>query len=103
MDPEMLGLTYIKGASTDSGIDTAPCSMNPGVANASVGRVVLQGRGASDPGHPWTPELTEEGSMEEEDHGRLYLPQSYAAALATGHTPADGSIGELSEISSHSR
>ncbi|XP_051773813.1 signal-induced proliferation-associated 1-like protein 2 [Ctenopharyngodon idella] len=102
MDPEMLGLTYIKGASTDSGIDTAPCSMNPGVANASVGRVVLQGRGASDPGHPWTPELTEEGSMEEEDHGRLYLPQSYAAALATGHTPADGSIGELSEISSHS-
>ncbi|KTG05905.1 hypothetical protein cypCar_00045187, partial [Cyprinus carpio] len=31
MDPEMLGLTYIKGASTDSGIDTAPCSMTPGV------------------------------------------------------------------------
>uniref|UniRef100_A0A8C9KI48 Signal induced proliferation associated 1 like 2 n=1 Tax=Panthera tigris altaica TaxID=74533 RepID=A0A8C9KI48_PANTA len=25
MDPELLGLTYIKGASTDSGIDTAPC------------------------------------------------------------------------------
>ncbi|XP_048059894.1 signal-induced proliferation-associated 1-like protein 2 isoform X4 [Megalobrama amblycephala] len=102
MDPEMLGLTYIKGASTDSGIDTAPCSMTPGVANASVARVVLQGRGASDPGHPWTPELTEEGSMEE-DHGRLYLPQSYAAAMAAGHTPADGSIGDLSEISSHSR
>ncbi|XP_067241734.1 signal-induced proliferation-associated 1-like protein 2 isoform X3 [Chanodichthys erythropterus] len=101
MDPEMLGLTYIKGASTDSGIDTAPCSMTPGVANASVARVVLQGRGASDPGHPWTPELTEEGSMEE-DHGRLYLPQSYAAAMAAGHTPADGSIGDLSEISSHS-
>ncbi|CAM4728018.1 unnamed protein product [Leuciscus chuanchicus] len=102
MDPEMLGLTYIKGASTDSGIDTAPCSMTPGVANASVARVVLQGRGASDPGHPWTPELTEEGSMEE-DHGRLYLPQSYASALAAGHTPAEGSIGDLSEISSHSR
>ncbi|KAK7149051.1 hypothetical protein R3I93_013148 [Phoxinus phoxinus] len=101
MDPEMLGLTYIKGASTDSGIDTAPCSMTPGGASASVARVVLQGRGASDPGHPWTPELTEEGSLEE-DHGRLYLPQSYAAALAAGHTPADGSIGDLSEISSHS-
>ncbi|XP_077073475.1 signal-induced proliferation-associated 1-like protein 2 isoform X2 [Siphateles boraxobius] len=101
MDPEMLGLTYIKGASTDSGIDTAPCSMTPGVANASVARVVLQGRGASDPGHPWTPELTEEGSMEE-DRGRLYLPQSYAAALAAGNTPADGSIGDLSESSSHS-
>uniref|UniRef100_H0WWP3 Signal induced proliferation associated 1 like 2 n=1 Tax=Otolemur garnettii TaxID=30611 RepID=H0WWP3_OTOGA len=26
MDPELLGLTYIKGASTDSGIDTAPVS-----------------------------------------------------------------------------
>ncbi|OBS65893.1 hypothetical protein A6R68_05568, partial [Neotoma lepida] len=25
MDPELLGLTYIKGASTDSGIDTTPC------------------------------------------------------------------------------
>ncbi|KTF82730.1 hypothetical protein cypCar_00044105 [Cyprinus carpio] len=102
MDPEMLGLTYIKGASTDSGIDTAPCSMTPGVAGASVSRVMLQGRGVSDPGHPWTPELTEEGSTEE-DHSRLYLPQSYAAALATGHAPADTSMGDLSEISSHSR
>ncbi|KTG05906.1 hypothetical protein cypCar_00045188, partial [Cyprinus carpio] len=64
---------------------------------------MLQGAGrVSDPGHPWTPELTEEGSTEE-DHGRLYLPQSYGAALATGHTPADGSMGDLSEISSHSR
>ncbi|XP_016393948.1 signal-induced proliferation-associated 1-like protein 2, partial [Sinocyclocheilus rhinocerous] len=102
MDPEMLGLTYIKGASTDSGIDTAPCSMTPGVASASVARVMLQGHGASDPGHPWTPELTEEGSTEE-DHGRLYLPQSYGTALATGHAPADGSMGDPSEISSHSR
>ncbi|XP_016314194.1 signal-induced proliferation-associated 1-like protein 2 [Sinocyclocheilus anshuiensis] len=101
MDPEMLGLTYIKGASTDSGIDTAPCSMTPGVASASVARVMLQGHGASDPGHPWTPELTEEGSTEE-DHSRLYLPQSYGTALATGHAPADGSMGDLSEISSHS-
>uniref|UniRef100_A0A9J8CJT8 Signal induced proliferation associated 1 like 2 n=1 Tax=Cyprinus carpio carpio TaxID=630221 RepID=A0A9J8CJT8_CYPCA len=97
MDPEMLGLTYIKGASTDSGIDTAPCSMTPGVAGASVSRVMLQGRGVSDPGHPWTPELTEEGSTEE-DHSRLYLPQSYAAALATGHAPADTSMGDLNEF-----
>ncbi|XP_016104738.1 signal-induced proliferation-associated 1-like protein 2 [Sinocyclocheilus grahami] len=101
MDPEMLGLTYIKGASTDSGIDTAPCSMTPGVASASVARVMLQGHGVSDPGHPWTPELTEEGSTEE-DHGRLYFPQSYGAALAPGHAPADGSMGDLSETSSHS-
>ncbi|XP_073776422.1 signal-induced proliferation-associated 1-like protein 2 isoform X3 [Danio rerio] len=101
MDPEMLGLTYIKGASTDSGIDTAPCSMTPGGAGAPASRVMLQGRGASDPGHPWTPELTEEGPTEE-DHNRLYLPQTYAADLATGHNPADGSMGDLSEISSHS-
>ncbi len=102
MDPEMLGLTYIKGASTDSGIDTAPCSMTPGAAGASVSRVMLQGHGVSDPGHRWTPELAEEESTEE-DHSRLYLPQSYAAALATGHAPADGSMGDLSESSSHSR
>lgn len=102
MDPEMLGLTYIKGASTDSGIDTAPCSMTPGVASTSVTRVMLQARGVSDPGHPWTPELTEEGSVEEE-HNRLYLPQGYAAALAAGHTPVEGSMGDLSEVSSHSR
>ncbi|XP_051945501.1 signal-induced proliferation-associated 1-like protein 2 isoform X1 [Xyrauchen texanus] len=101
MDPEMLGLTYIKGASTDSGIDTAPCSMTPGVANASASRVTHQGRGASDPGHSWNPELTEECSTEKE-HSRLYLPQSYAAALAAGHAPGDGSVGDLSEISSHS-
>ncbi|XP_073729614.1 signal-induced proliferation-associated 1-like protein 2 isoform X2 [Misgurnus anguillicaudatus] len=101
MDPEMLGLTYIKGASTDSGIDTAPCSMTPGVASASVARVMLQARGASDPGHPWTPELTEEVSVEEE-HSRLYLPQGYAAALATGHAHADGRMGDPNEISPHS-
>uniref|UniRef100_A0A8C1ZV55 Signal induced proliferation associated 1 like 2 n=1 Tax=Cyprinus carpio TaxID=7962 RepID=A0A8C1ZV55_CYPCA len=95
MDPEMLGLTYIKGASTDSGIDTAPCSMTPGVAGASVSRVMLQGRGVSDPGHPWTPELTEEGSTEE-DHGRLYLPQSYAAALFWF---SDGSLADRSKFS----
>ncbi|XP_057198296.1 signal-induced proliferation-associated 1-like protein 2 isoform X1 [Triplophysa rosa] len=101
MDPEMLGLTYIKGASTDSGIDTAPCSMTPGVASASVARVMLQARGVSDLGHPWTPELTEEGSVEEE-HNTLYLPQGYAAALAAGHAPVDRSMGDLSESSSHS-
>ncbi|XP_052006605.1 signal-induced proliferation-associated 1-like protein 2 isoform X1 [Xyrauchen texanus] len=101
MDPEILGLTYIKGASTDSGIDTAPCSMTPGVANASVSRVMLQGRGASDPGHLWPAELTEEGSAEEEPR-RMYLTQSYAAALVAGHAPGNGSIGDLSEISSHS-
>uniref|UniRef100_A0A673CKJ6 Signal-induced proliferation-associated 1 like 2 n=1 Tax=Sphaeramia orbicularis TaxID=375764 RepID=A0A673CKJ6_9TELE len=66
MDPEMLGLTYIKGASTDSGIDTNPC-VAPGA------RVLLQGRGAEQ-GHPWA---SEDGASED-DHGKLYLPQGPA-------------------------
>ncbi|KAG7462830.1 hypothetical protein MATL_G00188900 [Megalops atlanticus] len=69
MDPEMLGLTYIKGASTDSGIDTAPCMPPPPL-----------------PG---------------EEQAKLYLPQGYASAIAAGHI-TEGSIGDLSEISSHS-
>ncbi|XP_029376930.1 signal-induced proliferation-associated 1-like protein 2 isoform X3 [Echeneis naucrates] len=92
MDPEMLGLTYIKGASTDSGIDTNPC-MAPGA------RVLLQGR-MGEQGHPWVSEHHEDGASEEE-HGKLYLPQGYASAIMSSHV-TDGSIGDLSEISSHS-
>ncbi|XP_060896641.1 signal-induced proliferation-associated 1-like protein 2 isoform X4 [Labrus mixtus] len=91
MDPEILGLTYIKGASTDSGIDTNPC-VAPGA------RVLLQGR-VGEQGHPW--EHQEDG-MSEEDHGKLYLPQGYASAIMSSHV-TEGSIGDLSEISSHSR
>uniref|UniRef100_A0AAQ4QP90 Signal induced proliferation associated 1 like 2 n=1 Tax=Gasterosteus aculeatus aculeatus TaxID=481459 RepID=A0AAQ4QP90_GASAC len=72
MDPEMLGLTYIKGASTDSGIDTNPC-VAPGA------RVLMQGR-AGEPGHPWVSEHHEEGGSEE-DQGKHYLPQGYACAI----------------------
>ncbi|XP_031696267.1 signal-induced proliferation-associated 1-like protein 2 isoform X4 [Anarrhichthys ocellatus] len=94
MDPEMLGLTYIKGASTDSGIDTNPC-VAPGA------RVLLQGRVGGEQGHPWVSELHEDGASEE-DHGKLYLPQGYASAVMSSHV-TEGSIGDLSEISSHSR
>ncbi|XP_064780610.1 signal-induced proliferation-associated 1-like protein 2 isoform X1 [Oncorhynchus masou masou] len=87
MDPEILGLTYIKGASTDSGIDTNPC-MGPG------GRLLLQGGCGGEGGH------TKDG-CEGEDHGKLYLPQGYASAIMSGHV-TEGSIGDLSEISSHS-
>uniref|UniRef100_A0A3B4APD0 Uncharacterized protein n=1 Tax=Periophthalmus magnuspinnatus TaxID=409849 RepID=A0A3B4APD0_9GOBI len=80
MDPEMLGLTYIKGASTDSGIDTNPC-VAPGA------RVLLQ-------------RMSEDGGSEE-DHGKIYLPQGYASAVLSSHV-TEGSIGDLSEISSHS-
>lgn len=89
MDPEMLGLTYIKGASTDSGIDTNPC-VAPGA------RVLLQGR-PGEQGHPW---MSEDG-ISEEEHGKLYLPQGYASAVLSSHV-TEGSIGDLSEISSHS-
>ncbi|KAG7263511.1 hypothetical protein CRUP_031739, partial [Coryphaenoides rupestris] len=93
MDPEMLGLTYIKGASTDSGIDTNPC-MPPGA------RVLhLQGR-AGEPGlQPWPPEHLEDGqaaTLEDDHGGKLYLPPGYASAIL------EGSIGDLSQISSHS-
>ncbi|KAJ3609856.1 hypothetical protein NHX12_021950 [Muraenolepis orangiensis] len=87
MDPEMLGLTYIKGASTDSGIDTNPC-IPPG------GRLLPQGR-AGEQAHPWPSEHAEDAASED-DHGKLYLPQGYASAIM------EGSIGDLSEISSHS-
>uniref|UniRef100_A0A8C4IHL3 Signal induced proliferation associated 1 like 2 n=1 Tax=Dicentrarchus labrax TaxID=13489 RepID=A0A8C4IHL3_DICLA len=92
MDPEMLGLTYIKGASTDSGIDTNPC-VAPGA------RVLMQGR-VGEQGHPWVSEHHEDGASEE-DHGKLYLPQGYASAIMSSHV-TEGSIGDLSEISSHS-
>nr|XP_020453906.1 signal-induced proliferation-associated 1-like protein 2 isoform X4 [Monopterus albus] len=93
MDPDMLGLTYIKGASTDSGIDTNPC-MAPGA------RVLLQGR-MGEQGHPWVSEQHEDGASEE-DHGKLYLAQGYSSAIMSSHV-TEGSIGDLSEISSHSR
>ncbi|XP_076598619.1 signal-induced proliferation-associated 1-like protein 2 isoform X6 [Chaetodon auriga] len=93
MDPEMLGLTYIKGASTDSGIDTNPC-VAPGA------RVLIQGR-VGEQGHPWVSEHHEDGASED-DHGKLYLPQGYASAILSSHV-TEGSIGDLSEISSHSR
>lgn len=93
MDPEMLGLTYIKGASTDSGIDTNPC-MAPGV------RVLMQGR-AGEQGHPWASGHHDDGASEE-DHGKLYLPQGYASPILSSQV-TEGSIGDLSEISSHSR
>lgn len=93
MDPEMLGLTYIKGASTDSGIDTNPC-MAPGA------RVLLQGR-MGEQGNPWVSEQHEDRASEE-DHGKLYLPQGYASAILSSRG-TEGSIGDLSEISSHSR
>ncbi|XP_026883308.2 signal-induced proliferation-associated 1-like protein 2 isoform X1 [Electrophorus electricus] len=105
MDPEMLGLTYIKGASTDSGIDTAPCCVQSpalGVAAAAVARIVLQERGGVEQVHPWLTDHPEDTGKDEE-HNKLYLPQSYAAVLAAEHSTKDCSMGDLTEIASHSR
>ncbi|XP_077438069.1 signal-induced proliferation-associated 1-like protein 2 isoform X4 [Vanacampus margaritifer] len=93
MDPEMLGLTYIKGASTDSGIDTNPCVL-------AGARVLMQSR-AGEQGNPWVSEHHEDGASEE-DHGKPYMTHGYASALMASNV-TEGSIGDLSEISSHSR
>ncbi|XP_036380751.1 signal-induced proliferation-associated 1-like protein 2 [Megalops cyprinoides] len=98
MDPEMLGLTYIKGASTDSGIDTAPCMPPPPLPGVAGSRVLLQGRGEQV--LQWAAEHPEDMGPEE-DQAKLYLPQGYISAIAGSHV-TEGSIGDLSEISSHS-
>nr|DBA26951.1 TPA: hypothetical protein GDO54_011140 [Pyxicephalus adspersus] len=91
MDPELLGLTYIKGASTDSGIDTAPCSM-PTQAMASVLHTSSRSHHIAEQMVPWN--NSSEDAIPDNDHGNLYYVHSY-------HT-GDGSIGDFSELSSHS-
>ncbi|XP_077342357.1 signal-induced proliferation-associated 1-like protein 2 isoform X1 [Lithobates pipiens] len=91
MDPELLGLTYIKGASTDSGIDTAPCSM-PSQAMASVLHTSSRSHHIAEQMVPWN--NSSDDAMPDNDHENLYYVHSY-------HT-ADGSIGDFSELSSHS-
>jgi signal-induced proliferation-associated 1 like protein 2 len=85
MDPQELGLTYIQGASTDSGIDTPPVATPP------------------------TPQLSvgEEEGRCLEGYCKVAAPdrvvaQGVAQATASGH-PRDGSLGNLSESSSQSR
>ncbi|XP_064173409.1 signal-induced proliferation-associated 1-like protein 2 isoform X1 [Anguilla rostrata] len=92
MDPELLGLTYIKGASTDSGIDTAPCMPPPPLTGVAGARVVLQGQGGQVLG--WVGEHPDDG-VPEEEQAKLYLTQGYISM-------AEDSMGDLSEISSHS-
>ncbi|XP_043107963.1 signal-induced proliferation-associated 1-like protein 2 [Puntigrus tetrazona] len=101
MDPESLGLTYIKGASTDSGIDTAPCMPPPPPALPLTGvgppRMVMRD-GRVETGLPWPLEYHEDGETDE-GRAKMFLSQGYVAATPTGHT-TDGSTGDLSEISS---
>ncbi|KAJ7416603.1 hypothetical protein WISP_70114 [Willisornis vidua] len=97
MDPELLGLTYIKGASTDSGIDTAPCMPAPLLAPLHLA-------GSRSGMHCRTEQWSEssEAPGPDDDPAKIYAVHSYASAISTSHT-AEGSMGDLSEISSHSR
>ncbi|KAI5615369.1 signal-induced proliferation-associated 1-like protein 2 isoform X3, partial [Silurus asotus] len=95
MDPELIGLTCIKGASTDSGIDTTVPP--PGDPLAAMAHLVLQCQVAVDRGHIWT-----QGNPENrcEKPIQLYRPQSYTM---TRPPDMNNSIKDLREIASHSR
>ncbi|XP_052383393.1 signal-induced proliferation-associated 1-like protein 2 isoform X3 [Oncorhynchus keta] len=104
MDPDALGLIYIKGASTDSGIDTATCMPPPppplpgcsggGVPGVSAGRPVPQDAR----GEQWVVGGYHGAGTPEEG----LTSQGYSTqATSAGHV-TDGSLGDLSEISSMS-
>ncbi|XP_033000175.1 signal-induced proliferation-associated 1-like protein 2 isoform X4 [Lacerta agilis] len=95
MDTDMLGLTYIKGASTDSGIDTAPCMPAPILAPLHLA-------GSRSGIHSRTDQWAESSETPgPDDETKIYAVHSYASAISSSHT-GDGSMGDLSEISSHS-
>lgn len=97
MDPELLGLTYIKGASTDSGIDTAPCMPAAvlGPVHLAGGRAVIHSRAEQ-----WGDPADLPGP--DGEAAKMYAVHGYAPPISAG-SAADGSVGDLSEISSHSR
>ncbi|XP_026902792.1 signal-induced proliferation-associated 1-like protein 2 isoform X1 [Acinonyx jubatus] len=96
MDPELLGLTYIKGASTDSGIDTAPCMPAAvlGPVHLAGGRAVIHSRAEQ-----WGDPADLPGP--DGEAAKMYAVHGYAPPISAG-SAADGSVGDLSEISSHS-
>lgn len=99
MDQELLGITYSKGASTDSGIDTTPCCAPVPTGNplSVMAHVVLENQAAVDWGHSWTQEHSEN---RDEKPVQLYLPQSY---IMTRHPGMDRSMLDLKDFSSHNR
>ncbi|XP_021504094.1 signal-induced proliferation-associated 1-like protein 2 isoform X2 [Meriones unguiculatus] len=94
MDPELLGLTYIKGASTDSGIDTAPClpATMLGPVHLTGSRSLLHGRAEQ-----WADAADVPADSES---AKVYALHGYASAISA--SAAEGSLGDLSEASSHS-
>lgn len=95
MDPELLGLTYIKGASTDSGIDTAPCMPAAvlGPVHLAGSRSLVHGRAEQ-----WA---DSDIPGPDDEQAKMYAVHGYAPGISTSGA-ADGSLGDLSEISSHS-
>lgn len=95
MDPELLGLTYIKGASTDSGIDTTPCMPATilGPMHLTGSRSLIHSRAEQ-----WADAADVSGA--DEDPAKMYTLHGYASAISS--SAADGSMGDLSEVSSHS-
>ncbi|KAG8444549.1 hypothetical protein GDO86_009639 [Hymenochirus boettgeri] len=91
MDPELLGLTYIKGASTDSGIDTTPCSLSTQIGTSAHHSRRRSASHCRDQMVQWN------NSCESTVQTDLYSVHSYPPSLAI-----DGSTGDLSELSSHS-
>ncbi|XP_047376198.1 signal-induced proliferation-associated 1-like protein 2 isoform X2 [Sciurus carolinensis] len=96
MDPELLGLTYIKGASTDSGIDTAPCMPATilGPVHLTGSRSLIHGRAEQ-----WADAADTPGP--EDEQAAMYAVHAYASAISAG-SAAEGSLGDLSETSSRS-
>lgn len=96
-DAELLGLTYVKGASTDSGIDTAPCmppaALGPGHLAGSRPMIHSRAEQWADPADVSGPE---------DEQAKMFAVHSYAPAMSANGAAA-GSMGDLSEISSHSR
>ncbi|XP_029336615.1 signal-induced proliferation-associated 1-like protein 2 isoform X1 [Mus caroli] len=95
MDPELLGLTYIKGASTDSGIDTTPCMPATilGPVHLTGSRSLMHSRAEQ-----WVDAA--DVSVADDDPAKMYALHGYASAISS--SAADGSMGDLSEVSSHS-
>ncbi|GAA6107796.1 signal-induced proliferation-associated 1-like protein 2 isoform X4 [Tachysurus ichikawai] len=100
IDQELLGITYIKGASTDSGIDTTPCCaavLPTGNPLSVMAHVVVEDQAAVVWGHTWAREHPEN---RDERPVQLYPPQSY---IMTRHKSMEGSMLNLRDLSSHNR
>ncbi|KAM5235636.1 signal-induced proliferation-associated 1-like protein 2 isoform 2-T2 [Ctenodactylus gundi] len=97
MDPELLGLTYIKGASTDSGIDTAPClpATILGPTHLPGSRSLVHSRAEQ-----WAD--VADVPVVDDDAAKMYAMHGFAPAISSSGAAAEGSLGDLSEISSHS-